>query len=175
VRERAFSRSTSFCTFPVGVLGNAPYTTLLVHVENHAGYTNLCKILTESHRLHPKGQARDEDGVPRNLYAGVPLAYVCERAAGLWASLGSECSDEFARAVKEAFGERASLAVHRHLDGEDDERVRRARVANGVRRHDGKAPRAREGARLAVTALWMRPQTSASYDTSTGRTKSFAA
>jgi len=28
-------------------------TTLTVLVENHAGYTNLCKILTESHSRHP--------------------------------------------------------------------------------------------------------------------------
>src|SRR5215467_4162152 len=47
--------------------------TVLLHVSNHAGYSNLCRILTESHRLHPKGKPRDEEGVPRNLYAGLAV------------------------------------------------------------------------------------------------------
>ncbi len=118
------------CELSVSADGEAPYRTLLVHVENHAGYTNLCRILTESHRLHPKGQARDEEGVPRNLYAGVPLAFVCENADGLWASL-VPCSSgepawslEDAGCIQAAFGARASLAVHRHKDGDDDARVR---------------------------------------------------
>jgi error-prone DNA polymerase len=124
------------CELSVSADGEAPYRTLLVHVENHAGYTNLCGILTESHRLHPKGQARDEEGVPRNLYAGVPLAFVCEHADGLWASLvpssvagGGESAWplEDAGHVLAAFGARTSLAVHRHLDGDDDARVRQVR------------------------------------------------
>ncbi len=117
------------CELSVSADGEAPYRTLLVHVENHAGYTNLCRILTESHRLHPKGQARDEVGVPRNLYAGVPLAFVCANADGLWASLVPSSTEdgwslEDAGQVQAAFGARASLAVHRHLDGDDDARVR---------------------------------------------------
>ena len=103
-----------------------PRPTLLVHVENQAGYTNLCKILTRSHERHPKGKARDpREGVPRNCFAGVPLSYVAAHAEGLWASLplasGERDRDEtsLAARVREAFGERASLAVHRHFEGGD--------------------------------------------------------
>jgi len=41
-------------------LANLPRrpTTLTVLVENHVGYTNLCRILTESHRRHPRSQPR---------------------------------------------------------------------------------------------------------------------
>src|SRR5262245_25432248 len=90
-------------------------TTLTVLVEDHVGYKNLCEILTESHRRHPKsvplnrkdgvndaasaGELRlprrdtpafaggpvDEDELPRNTFAGVPLSYISARAKGLWA------------------------------------------------------------------------------------------
>src|SRR5262249_35934380 len=49
-------------------------TTLTVLVENHAGYTNLCKILTESHKRHPKSiptkrkDNLDDEELPRNTF-----------------------------------------------------------------------------------------------------------
>ncbi len=118
--------------------------TLLVHIENQAGYTNLCRILTESHARHPKGKARDpRDGVPRNCFAGVPFSFLADHAAGLWGTLplpplGDGDSDlhasRLAPRLREAFGHRASLAVHRHLEGGD-----RARIEQGLalaREHD---------------------------------------
>ena len=104
-------------------------TTLTVLVESHEGYSNLCRILTESHRRHPKSvparrtNGLDEDELPRNTFAGVPLDTVCAHAAGLWAladaalPLGS---------LAASFGPRLSIAVHLHKDGEDRARVTRA-------------------------------------------------
>jgi error-prone DNA polymerase len=105
-----------------------PHATVTVHVENHAGYTNLCRILTESHRLHPKGQARaSRAGVARNLYAGIPLEYVAEHAEGLWALAHGDLDEGEIARLRGAFGARLSLAVHRHMDGSDAPALGRAR------------------------------------------------
>ncbi len=107
-----------------------PSSTLLVHVQDHAGYSNLCRVLSESHARYKKGKPRDARAkVPRNCYAGATIDALCARAAGLWALVPAETDDAVLSAVKEAFGERASIAVHRHLDGDD----RRAKAA--VRAH----------------------------------------
>ena len=104
-------------------------TTLTVLVENHAGYTNLCKILTESHKRHPKShplkraENLDEDELPRNTFAGLPLAYVCAHSAGLWALADATLP---MGDLQRAFGHRLSIAVHLHKDGEDRVRVTRA-------------------------------------------------
>jgi error-prone DNA polymerase len=103
-----------------------PHGTLTVHVENHAGYTNLCRILTKSHELHPKGKARSpRPGIARNLYAGLPLELLGD-TEGLWALAHGDLEEKEIEALKGAFGERLSLAVHRHFDGEDDHWLRRA-------------------------------------------------
>jgi error-prone DNA polymerase len=99
---------------------------LWLHVASGRGYANLCQILTESHDRHPKGQARRADeGVPRNQFAGLPLERVCAQAEGLWCLAPPESARSVAT-LKEAFGERLSVAAWRHLDGEDDARVARA-------------------------------------------------
>ncbi len=104
-----------------------PHGTLTVHVENHAGYTNLCRILTKSHELHPKGDARvSRPGVARNLYAGIPLDYVLPRTEGLWALAHGDLEEGEIAALKGAFGDRLSLAVHRHFDGRDPALLARA-------------------------------------------------
>ncbi|HVH44462.1 MAG TPA: error-prone DNA polymerase [Labilithrix sp.] len=115
-------------------------TTLTVLVENHTGYTNLCKILTESHARHPKSipTARagnlDEEDLPRNTFAGVPLRFVCAHGEGLWALADAALFAEPARpgtesagaALVRAFGQRLSIAMYLHKDGEDRARVARA-------------------------------------------------
>ena len=104
-------------------------TTLTVLVENHVGYTNLCTILTESHQRHPKSHplARadnlDEDELPRNTFAGLPLAFVCAHSEGLWALADATLP---IGDLKRAFGHRLSITVHLHKDGEDRVRVTRA-------------------------------------------------
>jgi error-prone DNA polymerase len=104
-----------------------PHPTLLVFVESHEGYTNLCKILTLSHARYIKGKARIDEGVPRNCYAGIPLSFVCQHARGLWA-IAPSCPAWWPHllALKDAFGARASLGVHRHYEGGDKARLERA-------------------------------------------------
>ena len=66
-------------------LDGEPVPSVWLHVATHEGYRNLCRILTESHARHPKGKPRCEDeGVPRNQFAGLPIDSVCKSAAGLW-------------------------------------------------------------------------------------------
>ena len=104
-------------------------TTLTVLVENHAGYTNLCKILTESHSRHPRSQPTkradnlDLDELPRNTFAGIPLSFVCAHADGLWALADATLP---IADLHRAFGHRLSITVHLHKDGEDRVRVTRA-------------------------------------------------
>ncbi|MDB4993049.1 MAG: polymerase [Myxococcaceae bacterium] len=109
----------------------ASFTTLTVLVADHEGYTNLCRILTKSHARHAerKRKARKSaEGLPKNVYAGVTTEIVCAHAAGLWALVHAHRPEDYDHAalVKEAFGARASVALHRHLDGEDRVRSRDA-------------------------------------------------
>ncbi len=116
-----------------------PAGSLLVHVQNHAGYTNLCRILTESHARHPKAQRKKaRDGQPANLHAGVALDFVCAHAEGLFCTalprprpLPAFDRAELER-LHEAFGARLSVGAHRHLDGEDDRRLRAAREVHAA-------------------------------------------
>jgi error-prone DNA polymerase len=100
--------------------------TLLVHVASLEGYSNLCKILTKSHARYTKGKARAGEGVPRNCFAGIPLSAVCEHAAGLWAMADASYGTRDLGMLRDAFGERASLGVHRHFEGGDKGRIQRA-------------------------------------------------
>ncbi len=98
---------------------------LWLYVATSEGYRNLCQILTESHERHPKGQARKpEENVPRNQFAGIELDRVCTLAGGLWC-LCSPDRESCTERLKEAFGDRLSLLVWRHLDGEDAARLAR--------------------------------------------------
>jgi error-prone DNA polymerase len=106
-------------------IDDAPIRSVWLHVENHAGYVRLCQLLTRSHQRHPKGKPRrPEEGVPRNQFAGIELEDVCANAEGLWCLAPADGSSAVAK-LKEAFGERLSLAAWRHLDGEDAARIAR--------------------------------------------------
>ncbi|MCL2448636.1 MAG: PHP domain-containing protein, partial [Polyangiaceae bacterium] len=107
-------------------IDDSPLGHVWLHVASHEGYSNLCAILTESHARHPKGRARKpEDGVARNQFAGVPVDRVCASAAGLYCLAAPESPPDLAR-LREAFGERLSIAAWRHRDGNDETRVARA-------------------------------------------------
>src|SRR5439155_13297163 len=73
-----------------------------------------------------KGKPRKpEEGVARNCFAGIPLDTLCAHAEGLWCLTHDQREDDV-RILKEAFGERLSVGVHRHHDGGDRDRVREA-------------------------------------------------
>ena len=123
---------------------HGPYRTVRVHVANPEGYRQLCRLLTRSHALHPKGKPRKKVlGIPRNLYAGLPFAdlFAAGEATrdhqGLWVMAGFEprvaapvtagagADDErFLRQLRASFGARASVSVHLHKDGWDRQRAR---------------------------------------------------
>jgi error-prone DNA polymerase len=107
-------------------IDDRPLRAVWLHVATSEGYTNLCRILTESHERHPKGNPRSiDEGVPRNQFAGLPLERLCANSSGLFCTAPPEDEDAIA-VLKDAFGDRLSIAVWRHLDGDDDERVARA-------------------------------------------------
>ena len=119
--------------------GSGSPWTLLVHVENHVGYTHLCRVLTESHHRHPKGKrtkGRGDEELPANLHAGVPVEVLAAHAEGLFCTVlprprPQAAFDLAALAVlHQAFGERLSIGVHRHLDGEDGRVLRAAKLAS---------------------------------------------
>ena len=106
----------------IAIDGEGP-ACLWLHVASATGYRNLCRILTDSHARHPKGKARREDeGVARNQFAGIPLDQVCACAEGLWCLAAPTTAPSLAK-LASAFGERLSIAAWRHLDGEDDVRI----------------------------------------------------
>ena len=105
---------------------HAPLDRVWLYVASAQGYKNLCSLLTESHARHPKGKARTlEDNVPRNQFAGISVDRVCEFAEGLWCLAPPEGRTSLPR-LKDAFDDRLSIAMWRHLDGGDDERLMRA-------------------------------------------------
>ena len=96
-----------------------------LHVASIEGYRNLCRILTESHARHPKGQARKPESlVARNQFAGIPVDRVCALSGGLWCLCPPDGMNNAAM-LAEAFGERLSVLAWRHLDGEDGARLAR--------------------------------------------------
>src|SRR6478609_3861592 len=90
--------------------------TLALLCETHQGYQNLCRLLTLSHAEQPKGESTLE------------LAWLADHAAGLCALIPaprcptdpSTLNASELRAERDAFGERAAIAMYRHLDGFDE-------------------------------------------------------
>jgi len=113
-----------------------PWATLTVLVENHVGYTNVCRVLTESHARHPKGKPRkDAEGLPRNCFAGIPVARICAHAEGLWAIAHPPYADGLVLPLARAFGARLSIGLTRHGDGrerQDEAQARAASASHGV-------------------------------------------
>jgi error-prone DNA polymerase len=100
-----------------------PVVALLV--ESLAGYRNLCRLLTKAHADLPKGES------------ALDPAWLAEHAEGLVAVVPSPRRPgdpstpppELYGIVKDVFGERSAIAVHRHRDAFDRERLMAARSA----------------------------------------------
>ncbi|HEY4116700.1 MAG TPA: error-prone DNA polymerase [Byssovorax sp.] len=99
------------------VAARPPRVSLLV--EDDVGYANLCRVLTLAHEDHEKGTA------------GIALERLVAHAAGLFAvvpiddHVGGEL-EPIAAALVDAFGDRALVAAHRHLDAIDVRRLAEA-------------------------------------------------
>ena len=102
-----------------GKKSEARTPTLALLCESHAGYQNLCRLLTLSH-------AEQEKGV-----SALELAWLKGHAEGIFAlipaprcpSEGSTMSATQLATIREAFGDRAAIAMYRHHDGFDDARL----------------------------------------------------
>jgi error-prone DNA polymerase len=98
-----------------------PVVALLV--KDRVGYANLCHLLTRAHADLGKGESALEP------------SWLAEHAEGLVAIVPSPRRPgdpstpppSLLERVKDAFGERAAIAVHRHLDRFDRERMMAAR------------------------------------------------
>lgn len=96
-----------------------PAPTLALLCGSHAGYQNLCRLLTLSHADCEKGESALE------------LGWLSSRAAGLVALIpaprrpadANTPSAACLAAVRDAFGSRAVLAMYRHHDGFDNART----------------------------------------------------
>jgi error-prone DNA polymerase len=89
---------------------------------DHAGYSNLCALLTAAHADHDKGEA------------GILVERVAASAGGLFAVVpvdarGAAPHDAVFGPIAEAFGDRALAATWIHRDGFDDPRLAAARAA----------------------------------------------
>ena len=93
--------------------------TLALLCESHAGYQNLCRLLTRSHADQQKGES------------ALTLEWLAAHAAGVFAVIpaprcpgdGTTPSAAQLRTICDAFGEHAALAMYRHHDGFDDARL----------------------------------------------------
>jgi error-prone DNA polymerase len=129
---RAIVGATLLVPSPSAHPEGAPPLELLLHVESHAGYQNLCRLLGLAHARHPKSVFREkgvrtgaEDDAPVNVLARSTLEEVRAHAEGLHCTLlpaprpGPAFDADVAAGLHEAFGARFSLAVRRLMDGED--------------------------------------------------------
>ncbi len=105
---------------------DAPTPTLTLLCESHAGYQNLCRLLTLSHAEQEKGQSELELGWLRAHSEGLFAVIPAPRCP----SDGSTPSAEFLCAVRDAFAERVAIAMYRHHDGFDDKRLEWALAAS---------------------------------------------
>ncbi len=132
--EEASVRLVVGCEVAIDAIHPRELRKAWIFVANGEGYTGLCRLLTASHERHPKGRSRgrkkrteetEDPEAPRNQYAGLPLEQLCSFASGLWCLAPPESLAD-AAVLKEAFGDRLSIAAWRHMDGEDDARIARA-------------------------------------------------
>ncbi|HUH03319.1 MAG TPA: PHP domain-containing protein, partial [Kofleriaceae bacterium] len=104
-------------------------TTIVLLVQDRAGYASLCRLITVGRRRCVKGESL------------VTWREVCQHAAGLIALWGGDGSglagdpepDEVAGRLREAFGDRLYAMVTRHR--RDDEVEQEARVRGRARRY----------------------------------------
>jgi error-prone DNA polymerase len=100
-----------------------PVVTLLVGTRE--GYTNLCRLLTRAHAELEKGDSALDPAWFAEHAAGLTLVIPSPRRPGD----ATTPPPELYAVAKDAFGERAAIAVHRHFEPFDRERMMAARSA----------------------------------------------
>ncbi len=112
--------------------------TVLLHVASHEGYAHLCALLSAAHRT---------SNGDKNETPSIDALRLAAKAKGLFCTATASLEREALGALHEAFGDRFSLGVHRHLDGED---AKRERQAVSVARQLGAPIVAHNAVRIAV-------------------------
>ncbi|MBW2454016.1 MAG: error-prone DNA polymerase [Deltaproteobacteria bacterium] len=104
----------------------SPRPSIALLAESHAGYSALCRLLTQAHADHEKGEA------------GITIESVVGEGTGLFAIVPLEpevaLTAEQLDRIREAFGERCAIATWRRLDATDGARLQLARDSS--KRHD---------------------------------------
>lgn len=86
-------------------------------VENHAGYSNLCRLLTRAHADRPKGEsALDVDWLQDHADGLLAIVPAYERP-------DTEVPPALLEVVRDVFCERGFLAIHRRFDAFDRDRM----------------------------------------------------
>jgi error-prone DNA polymerase len=110
-RRRGAARSSTIA------ISDGPTVALLV--ADHAGYQNLCRLLTLAHADLPKGESALELTWLADHHSGLMAIVPAPRVPG-----DSETpTDELFATLRDVFRERAFIAMHRHLDGFDRDRA----------------------------------------------------
>ncbi len=100
---------------------------LALLVRDNQGWSNLCRLITASRGGRPREGVVVTDDAPlpidrsdaRKGWGSLPLQALLDRNQGLEAVLIGAWRDSDALQVREAFGERASVAISRRLDNQD--------------------------------------------------------
>ena len=100
------------------VRDDAQTTTLALLCASHAGYQNICRLLTLAHAEQEKGQSELELGWLKAHATGIFAIIPAPRRPATEAP-----SAEYLCSVRDAWGERAAIAMYRHHDGFDDKRL----------------------------------------------------
>ncbi|TCV97479.1 DNA polymerase III alpha subunit [Luteibacter rhizovicinus] len=95
-------------------LTDGPVVVLLV--ENHAGYTELCRLITQGRRRAPKGHYELHRADLENLAEGLCVLWI----PGSPAAPSASRNDEYAAWVAKHFSSRAWMAVELHRGQHDD-------------------------------------------------------
>ncbi len=88
---------------------------IAAYVENAAGYSNLCQLISQSRLAHPKGEA------------GISWQDLAQRSRGLVALLPFPANAKAIAPLAEAFDDRFYVGVSRLLEARDEARVIEAR------------------------------------------------
>ncbi len=104
----------------------SPRPSVALLVQDHAGFSTLCRLLTKAHADHEKGTA------------GLSLDDVLTEVGGLFAIIPLDprvpLGPQQLGPLREAFADRCAIATWRHLDAIDDLRLRLAQESS--ERHD---------------------------------------
>jgi len=114
--------------------------TVLLHVASQEGYAHLCALLSAAHSIEdppqagrqPEGHSSEDPPQAGRQPEGhsSDVERLATKAKGLFCTATASLGRPALGVLHEAFGDRFSLGIHRHLDGEDARREGRTLSAS---------------------------------------------